>query len=392
MKILFYRYNNICELDVILAFKQLGHTVLEKNNNVNLSSIAQEILLSFKNEPYDFVFSINFFPNISYLCEKLSILYVCWSVDCPVLEYYSKSIKNMCNRIFLFDKIQYLELVKYNPDNIYYLPLGTNVERWDEVIEQTPGHIKNNFAKDVSFVGSLYCEKSPIFVKSMYEKMEPRINGYIQGIIDAQKGIYGYNFIEEVITKDLVDELKKYDDKFYTLKDGIINTDYYVAANYYLGMEVSHLERIELLNYIAKNKIPITLYSRSETAELNNVYCEGGISTHKEMPLVFHESKININITAKQIQSGIPLRVFDIMGCGGFCLSNYQAELEDYFEIGKDLDCFEDARECVEKIWYYLLHEDERRLCAERGYEKVKSFYQYKNRIKKMLEIIVGVD
>ena len=46
--------------------------------------------------------------------------------------------------------------------------------------------------------------------------------------------------------------------------------------------------------------------------------------------------KIYLNMTIKPIQTGLPLRIFDIMGCGGFLMTNYQAELPEYFEIGTD--------------------------------------------------------
>ena len=45
----------------------------------------------------------------------------------------------------------------------------------------------------------------------------------------------------------------------------------------------------------------------------------------------FRNSKINLNPTAKGIRSGIPLRIFDILSCSGFLLTNYQSELSDHF-------------------------------------------------------------
>ena len=34
----------------------------------------------------------------------------------------------------------------------------------------------------------------------------------------------------------------------------------------------------------------------------------------------------------RPIEKGLPLRCFDIMGCGGFLMTNYQEELEDMFQ------------------------------------------------------------
>ena len=104
------------------------------------------------------------------------------------------------------------------------------------------------------------------------------------------------------------------------------------------------------------------------------------------MPKVFYGSKINLNFTIPNIQSGIPLRVWDILGAGGFLLTNYQPELELYFDIGKDLEIFEDASQLEQKASYYLSHEKERAQIAENGYQKVKGTHSYMRRIQEMID------
>ena len=108
------------------------------------------------------------------------------------------------------------------------------------------------------------------------------------------------------------------------------------------------------------------------------------------MPKVFYLSRINLNITSRSIESGIPLRIWDILAVGGFCLTNYQPELEDYFEIGKDLEVYHDLKELEEKIAYYLEHEDERLRIAVNGYKKVRDGHNLKIRMRKVLDLVFG--
>jgi spore maturation protein CgeB len=84
-----------------------------------------------------------------------------------------------------------------------------------------------------------------------------------------------------------------------------------------------------------------------------------------------------LNITSKTIQTGIPLRVFDVLGCGGFLITNYQAELCEYFEPGVDLVVYEDLADLEQKIDYYLAHEEERQQIAVNGYKRVCENYTY---------------
>lgn len=395
MRIVFYRYGNICELDVLEVFLKMDTEVLEDSfemenkfvsSESKLRHFAENLVCNRKNGKIDFVFSMNFFPYVSELCEKLSIMYVCWSADCPVLELYSQSLMNRCNRIFLFDMVQYQELSIYNTENVFYLPLATNVERWDREVAGITDGDRENYAADVSFVGSLYHEKSPLTINAD-AKLSEYMKGYIRGVAEAQLQVYGYNFLQEMVTPQLIAELKQAFPYYYVLQNGVTDTDDFVAANYYLGMLVSEMERVRLLNALAKDCC-VTLYTRSDVSSMHNVLCKGGITTHVQMPRVFHLSKINLNITMKGIQSGLPLRIYDVMGCGGFLMTNYQQEIPSYFEIGKDLECYESIDDCVQKVQYYLTHEEERKAIAENGYQKVKQLHTYEHRVLKMMEIL----
>ena len=112
----------------------------------------------------------------------------------------------------------------------------------------------------------------------------------------------------------------------------------------------------------------------------------GSVDSYSEMPLVFKQSKINLNITLRSIQNAIPLRAFDIMGAGGFLLTNFQAEFLDFFVPGEDFIYYEDKEDLLKKIDYYLIHEDERAAIAKNGHDKVAAARTYRHRVKEMLD------
>ena len=86
--------------------------------------------------------------------------------------------------------------------------------------------------------------------------------------------------------------------------------------------------------------------------------------------------------------SDFSLRIWDVLGCAGFLITNYQAELPEYFEIGKELETYETPEELEEKIRYYLSHEEERIEIAINGYEKVKKYHTYEIRLTQMMKIL----
>lgn len=391
MNIIFHRYGNICEPDIMDAFSSFGLKVIEEDTEIHQKSIEPSLrvqLIAEKVLAHSplFVFSINFFPYISEVCERLHVTYVCLSVDCPVLELYSSSIRNKCNRIFLFDYHQYTQFHDENPDCIFYLPLAANVARWDAVLHAADSKTATPIpAYDVSFVGSLYNEKSvyPHLPLSAAER------NACEEILSARTSLSGLYQIEDALTPQIVNAFKQADNNFYTLPDAFTDTDAFVAANYYLGMELSCRDRINLLKSLSE-EFDVHLFTRSDTSSLPKVHCHGGVSTHTEMPFVFQQSKINLNITMCSIQTGLSQRIYDILGCGGFLLTNYQGEIPEYFEIGKDLDCYGSIAECHEKISYYLANEDLRMEIANNGYQKVKAMHTYQIRIARILKIVLA--
>lgn len=392
MNILFYRYGSICEPDIISAFQELGHTVAEITDEItNKGLSAQESIRIVSDylmaHPADCVFSINFFPVLSEVCNIFKLRYLCWIVDSPVMELYATSIKNPYNRVFLFDYVLYQEFSPLNPDCIFHIPLATNVKAKDEVIFGASAQTRSSFAAEVSFVGSLYTEKCP------YDRLEnppDYLNGYLNAIMQAQQKIYGYYFIEEVLTDEIVEEFKAHFPHFYTYPAESFLTDKITLSQLYIGNKITAMERLETMKVLSEH-FPTTIYTGSDTSAFPKLINKGLAKSLTEMPIIFHESKINLNTTSKPIRSGLPLRIWDILGSGGFVLSNYQEEIPLSLTIGQHLDIYSSMEELVDKCSYYLSHEKERQEIAENGYEEVKAHHTFEIRLSQMLALAFGI-
>jgi len=73
-------------------------------------------------------------------------------------------------------------------------------------------------------------------------------------------------------------------------------------------------------------------------------------------------------------------RNFEVPGCGGFLLTSSADDLETYYELDKEIVCFDGIADLTEKIKYYLAHEDERESVARRGYERTLGEHTYERR------------
>lgn len=393
MKILFYRYNSICEPDVMEQFERLGLELDVITAEMEKKSFTPEERVSLisdklSKENYLFVFSINYFPVISEVCNIFKVPYVGWSVDSPLPEIYHKSIQNECNRMFMFDKKQFEEISPFNPGNVFHLPLGTNVDRWDRVTSSISADDRVKYASDISFVGSLYSEKDS-FAK--IKNPSDYLLGFTDGLLKVQSELQGINIIEKSLTPDIINELKeKLPSEFYGASFTVKDLDSYCAAHSILGMHCAVLERENILKSLSEH-FRVDLYTRSDVSpfrDFKNVICHGGVATLTEMPKVFNLSKINLNITLRAIEKGASLRIWDVMGCGGFLMTNFQEEINDYLIAGEDYDFYADLGDLIEKCDFYLKNDDIRARIARTGYEKVKKYHTYANRMPEIFRAL----
>ena len=139
---------------------------------------------------------------------------------------------------------------------------------------------------------------------------------------------------------------------------------------------------------LLSQKYQVDLYTYDKTPELPKVRNRGTAEVMEEASIIYRCSKINLNISLRSILTGIPLRSFEIMGNGGFLLSNFQQDYLEYFVEGEDYDYYVDYEDMGRKVEYYLTHEKERREIAQNGYRKVKQQHTYKNRVDTIVEVI----
>lgn len=391
MNILFYRYGSICEPDIIASFKHLGFNITEDTREVyNKQLLPSDCIKGFnellKQDTYSFIFSINFFPSVSDVCNIWGIPYLCLIVDSPVLELFSTSLANPCNKVFLFDRQLYNDFHHINPDGIFHIPLATNVRDNYATATMASAADRARFSSDISFIGSLYSEKCLYNQITLPEEMR----GYVDGLIEAQLLVYGYNFIEECVTPELIDSFTKARPELANFPSSMKVDTKAVIAQHIISVKVAEQERLRYLKALSE-RFNVDLYTGSDTSSMPLIHNRGFAKTNTEMPIIFNQSKINLNLTAKSIRSGLSLRIFDVLGCEGFLITNYQAELPEHFNIGEDLEAYTSLDDLIGKCEYYLSHDKERREIAHNGFEKVKKYHTYDIRLTQMLEIAFGL-
>ena len=320
---------------------------------------------------YGKVFSVNFVPLVSLVCEEKGIEYVSWIYDSPVHIRDLESMKRSCNRIWHFDRGQ-VETYQKMGIQIAYMPLAVDSRVFGK---NDIWNYKRNYTSDVSFVGKLYQTDYNYFTGVLPEYQK----GYLEGIVKAQSKVYGGYLIDELITEKLLHELNQ---RYAQASNGSFTMGAR-ELEFLLASEVTSRERRVILELLGKF-FAVDWYS-GDTEEIAQVRKMGYADYYTQMPEIFVGSKVNLNISLKTIRTGIPLRVLDVMGCGGFVISNFQPEIAEYFQIGEEIEIYENMEDLVCKTQFYLENETVREAIAYNGFEKIQKYFSFKERLKEML-------
>ena len=387
--ILFLEWNSFANEYMKRAWTAAGDTFTcfsfsakEKNTRFDpelTTQIAQTLLAG----NYDYMFSFNYFPVAAMAAKACRVRYVSWVYDSPYAQLYSETVHYPTNDIRVFDRAEAERLQAQGVETVSYLPMAADVEYYDS-LKAAEG---KQYQADISFVGSLY-QESNMQLYHRLEAMSEYDRGYLDGILQVQKNLYGQNILEELLRRDqkllermeAISPLAPHPDAFATKE--------WYYANFYLYRKVTACERMDILTMLAE-QYDIKVYTHVKDENIQSLKCSeklkkalrNPVDYYSQAPYVYKNSKINLNITLRSIGSGIPLRAFDIMGCGGFLLTNYQADMLELFEPDKDFVYYTDYEDLRAKVKYYLEHENERNAIARNGYEKVRKNHTYIHRL-----------
>lgn len=114
----------------------------------------------------------------------------------------------------------------------------------------------------------------------------------------------------------------------------------------------------------------------------------GPLDYYTDLPRFYPVSEVNFNATSLQMKGAVNQRVFDVPACGGFVLTDYREQLEDLFDIGREVACYREPGEIPELVRHYLGSPHERETMARAARERIGARHDYTHRLKSMLSAL----
>lgn len=374
--------------EMINSIKTLGHEhkvvmVRGARDGLGTQDVLENIISEIISFKPDFVLTVNHLGFdregvLTGLFTDIELPYASWYIDSPVfiLDAFKEQISPYLS-LFLWDSDYIADLNKLGFENITHLPLATDTKIFNKI--PASNNKFKNLKCDIGFVGS----SGEFIINECLDNLERK--------------------------KDIVDLLDKVAHQF------LISNERHLKN---VDLDLNKQEQI-LFNYLMLNKKssfePAVTWKATQSYRLScvketlkygpHIHGDPGWSNvlngnsvilpelnyYNELPSFYNVCDVNFNTTSMQMKTGFNQRIFDVPACGAFILTDYRTQLEDHFEIGKELICYKDTGEISDLVYYYLKNDSAREKIVEKAFKRIERDHTYINRmdvmINKMREI-----
>lgn len=385
-RILYIETNEIGTLDIPRALNESGYDVYHASFGIAACTydekMKRKIAGAIDIYQVQYVMTYDFIEVASQACLEMNVPYISWIYDAPQKELYTHFAFYPCNYFFEFDRKQKDRLQKIGIRNSFYMPLGVHANMIQMVLKLYQEKKKEQYQTDISFVGQLYHNEEN---DKILQKLIKYGLGKSEEIIESCYMKWDeQTTIHERLDDETVSFLRDVDNDVVRQQYPYISEQYYYEAAF-LARILAYKERTHILNVLAqKYQVKFYTHDINDKQLSDQVHVQPGVKT-EQLPYIYNTSKINLNITLHCIETGASQRIFDVMGAGGFLLSNYQEELAEMFVPGEEIVLFHNEQELMEAVDYYMEHEDERERIAKNGQKKVLEQHDLHLKLEQML-------
>lgn len=385
MKIL-YVYGLSTEKNIVQTLRKLKCDVMEYPEVQDTSNMDEEkinVLVAYvKEHGITHLMSIHLIYNVAVAAYWAGIKYISVIWDAPYLKAYT--VMGTLDNIWYsaFDKLDAERMRQGGCPHVMYQPLSVNRENilaWKKRFLA-----ERRYIHDISLIANLYEDNA---YDRCLDLLPENMQAYFRSIFeeaafkwDGVNRVYGKTGQEILEYMKLVSPTLKINNPY-----NVEDVRYFEAM--YLIRKLANIERVCVLNLLAEDH-DVYLYTYSEVDEtlMPKVHRRPPVQVGEATSFIYAGTKINLNIALKGIEGGTTQRIMDIMGAGGFVLTNYCEETAELFEEDKEIVMFRTPEELIQKVDYYLEHEEEREQIARAGHERAMNDYTYEKKIKKLLD------
>jgi len=305
-------------------------------------------------------------------CESAGVFHINWCVDDPFYEEIMLKKKYLPSgrRIDFVSDRDYLSSMRKRGYNAHFLPLGVDPQLF------CPFSAEPRYVNDCAFVGNSYIAQISEFTQGA----EPLLEGMVPFLAGCMQRYY------RDASVDVAGEVERYLGTA-GLPQGISREKAVFIAKHFAGF----LFRKHVVGKLLSGVPGFIVYGDDGWRELAGAERLRKVRYDRALCEVYATTKVNVDINRVVIRNGFTQRIFDTLASGAFVITSAKPVVDEFFiTAGADQEVatFTNAGELVDKVRYYLRHEEERLAIARRGREKVLAAHTYDHRVQEIFRVV----
>jgi len=323
------------------------------------------------------VAAINYVEGIAELCQSLDVPFLCWEID-PA-THRPPLLNRPCpsGHIFTYRDANQSEFRDAGFENVSHMPLATNPARRFPL--KLSAHDRLHYQAPLSFVGASMANQASahrhrfIALAKAHGVSDPTTR--LERLLERQREDYSTFQIPTLL-----------EDCFPGLAQAVSEEDKALNIVSLVG-EISGAEkRFAYISGLSELGVHVWGDPHWDAVRRSPITYRGQARHFEELTRIYCASQINIDIGRIYQSDIITMRVFDVLGCGGFLLTEENDALAEHFAVGEELVTYRTLDELRRKALYYLNNPDKARSIARRGHERVLKDHTIAQRVDAMLE------
>lgn len=325
----------------------------------------------------DFALTVNHFGvdregKLTDLLLKLKLPLASWFVDNPhlILYRYADVLPDL-TAIFTYDAGNLDIMREKGFDNVFYLPLATDVERFKPGI---PG--KEEWRAEVSFLGN-----SMVHAVDKYLRLSELDVDLQQKVpeLALEFGRRSELSVEEFLRNSYPELLAKMEN--FPTDEHKLSFEALIIWEATRGYRLSCVQ--ELLPF---DPLIVGDEGWHELLKKGGWRYLSSLDYYNDLPAFYPMSKIGFNCTSRQMKGAVNQRVFDVPACGGFVLTDHREQMEALFDPGIEIISYNDISEIGPLLEKWLADDAGRDKVTAAARSRIIAEHTYEHRLSRMLE------
>jgi spore maturation protein CgeB len=366
--------NNNCNVEVI----NVSHLNPE-NKNLTLDDYLhfhKELIKKLIEFKPDCILTINHaaFDSIgllSKILEQFKMPFISWFVDSPLYIFKNaEPQKSNYLYLFLWEKSYVERLIELGFSHVFYLPLASGHESL--AITPITAQERELYNCDVAFVGNSNKENTTDWFNKEYTS--PKIIELTNEAVKFQiknPDVEMRHILHDLDTANLLDKF---------------DSETKLQFEAYCTLKATELFRNKVVKMLSEN-FNLKIFGDERWKEnYSKNYCRK-LDYYKDLPKLYKNAKIIVNVTSFQMNSAVNQRVFDVFFAGGFMISDYRSDYDGLFGTNV-VPVYKSIDELQNLVKFYLNQEQERKKISEIIREIVTKNHLYSMRISELFSTV----